>query len=71
MLVRPSSRLLAIHSAIAHILHLSAAGRYIDKIFEDLKQDDIRADGSTELGYLIKLRVQGWWNGKFVPMDSP
>jgi hypothetical protein len=60
----PSPRLLAVHSAIAHILHLSAAGRHIDKILEDLDQMDIKADGSTDLGHLAKLRVQGWWNGQ-------
>lgn len=32
----PSPRLLAIHSAIVHILHMSAAGRYIDSVLEDL-----------------------------------
>jgi hypothetical protein len=60
----PSPRLFAVHSAIAHILHLSAAARHIDKILEDLDQRDIMADGSTELGYLAKLRVHGWWNGQ-------
>lgn len=60
----PSRRLLAVHSAIAHILHLSAAGRHIDKILEDLDQRDIMADGSTELGHLAKLRLQGWWSGQ-------
>lgn len=60
----PSPRLLALHSAIAHILHLSAAAHHIDKILEDLDQRDIMADGSTELGYLAKLRVHGWWNGQ-------
>jgi len=60
----PSSRLLAVHSAIAHILHLSAAGRHIDRILEDLDQDEIKSDGSTELGYLASLRLQGWWNGQ-------
>ena len=60
----PSPRLLAVHSAIAHILHLSTAGYYIDKILEDLDEKDISPDGSTELGYLVGLRVQGWWTGR-------
>jgi hypothetical protein len=34
------------------------------RILEDLDQRDIMADGSTELGYLAKLRVHGWWNGE-------
>jgi len=53
----PLPRLLGIHRAIAHILHLSAAGDYIDKILLDLEQSNVRADGSTELGRLLKLRL--------------
>jgi hypothetical protein len=60
----PSPRLLAVHSAIAHILYLSAAGRYIDSILEDLDKGDISADGSTPLGLLATLRFQGWWDGQ-------
>ena len=60
----PSPRLLAVHCAIAHILHLSAAGRHIDRILEDLNQGDIMADGSTPLGYFTQLRVQGWLDGR-------
>lgn len=60
----PSPRLLAVHSAIAHILHMSAAGRYIDGILEDLDQHEISADGSTKLGQLVDLRLTGWWNGQ-------
>lgn len=60
----PSPRLLAIHRAIVHILHLSAAGSHIDKILGDLDEGDVRADGSTQLGYLARLRVHGWWDGR-------
>jgi hypothetical protein len=42
MIDPPSPQLLAVHSAIAQILHLSAAGRYIDNILENLDQKDIR-----------------------------
>jgi hypothetical protein len=59
----PSSRLLAVHRAIALILHLSAAGSYIDRILRDLDEIDIEKDGSTELGRLMELRLGGWWNG--------
>ena len=59
----PSGRLLAIHRAIALILHLSAAGSYIDDILRDLDELDVKSDGSTELGRLIGLRLGGWWNG--------
>ncbi|UZP37066.1 hypothetical protein NXS19_004882 [Fusarium pseudograminearum] len=52
----PSARLLAVHRAIAHILHLSAAGDYIDHILRDLDEFGIRADGSTDLSRLLKVR---------------
>ncbi|KAI8647990.1 HNHc domain-containing protein [Fusarium keratoplasticum] len=56
----PSARLLAIHNAIAHILHLSAAGNYIDRILRDLEEHGVREDGSTDLGRFVKLRLNGW-----------
>lgn len=56
----PSPSLLAF---TAPLLHLSAAGGYIDKILEDLDQREIMADGSTELGRLTNLRIQGFWDG--------
>ena len=59
----PSPRLLAIHRAIALILHLSAAGGYIDDVLRDLDELEVKNDGSTELGCLIGLRLGGWWNG--------
>ena len=59
----PSPRLLAIHNAIGHILHLSAAGSYIDKILKDREERGIRADGSTEIGLLVGLELHGWSSG--------
>uniref|UniRef100_A0A0B7KKY2 HNH nuclease domain-containing protein n=1 Tax=Bionectria ochroleuca TaxID=29856 RepID=A0A0B7KKY2_BIOOC len=59
----PSPRLLAVHRAIAHILHLSAAGDYIDKLLRDMDGKGIQADGSTELDRLVKLRLGGWLDG--------
>ena len=56
----PSARLLAIHNAIAHILHLSAAGNYIDRILRDLEEHGVREDGSTDLDRFVKLRLNGW-----------
>ncbi len=56
----PSPRLLALHSAIGHILHLSGAGRYIDRILRDAEWKDTQADGSTELGHLVSLGLHGW-----------
>jgi hypothetical protein len=60
----PSPRLLAIHSAIAHILHLSAAGDYIDEILRDMERAEelgAQTDGSTDLGRLVYLRM--WLDG--------
>lgn len=56
----PSSRLLALHYAIAHILHLSGAGEHIARIIKDMEWKDTRADGSTELGRLVTLGLGGW-----------
>ena len=59
----PSLRLLAIHRAIALILHLSGAGEYIDEILRDMSEPMVKSDGTTELGRLVSLRLGGWWNG--------
>lgn len=59
----PSPRLLAIHSAIARILHFSAAGEYINRILRDAEEHGIKADGSTELGRLVNLGLGGWVDG--------
>ncbi|EJT79543.1 hypothetical protein GGTG_04628 [Gaeumannomyces tritici R3-111a-1] len=53
----PSSRLLAIHRAIAHILHLSGAGDYIDWVLRDAEENGVRSDGSTALGLLVSARL--------------
>jgi hypothetical protein len=60
----PSPRLLTVHRSITRILHLSAAGGYINRILEDLDRKDTTEDGSTELGHLVELRLGGWWNGQ-------
>ncbi|OAA53446.1 hypothetical protein SPI_09374 [Niveomyces insectorum RCEF 264] len=60
----PSPRLLAVHRAIAQILHLSAAGEYIDHVLRDMETNLVRADGSSELGRLVGLRLGGWIDGK-------
>ncbi|OAA50504.1 hypothetical protein NOR_00954 [Metarhizium rileyi] len=56
----PSPRLLAIHRAIAHILHLSAAGLYIERILQDAEEQNVQVDGSTALDKLVQLRLSGW-----------
>lgn len=59
----PSPRLLAVHRAIAHILHLSGAGRYIDHIVRSMDEQEARSDGSTDLGSLVRLRALAWIAG--------
>jgi hypothetical protein len=53
----PSSRLLAVHRACALILQLSGAGEYIDKVLRDQADQHVRADGSTELGSILTLKL--------------
>ncbi|KIH95186.1 hypothetical protein SPBR_03545 [Sporothrix brasiliensis 5110] len=59
----PSPRLLAVHRAIAYILHLSGAGDYIDAILRDMDNSMVRADGSSELGRMVSLVLGGWLEG--------
>ena len=56
----PSQRLLAVHRAIAFIIKLSGTGGYIEDILRDLEGGNVRADGSTNLGQIMKLRLGGW-----------
>ncbi|EEP80427.1 predicted protein [Uncinocarpus reesii 1704] len=59
----PSPRLLALHRAIAHILHLSGAGEYIDKILRDFEEAGVQEDGTTELSRLVNWKATGWLDG--------
>ncbi|KAI0423039.1 hypothetical protein F5X98DRAFT_360154 [Xylaria grammica] len=62
--IDPSSpRLLAVHRAIAHILHLSGAREYIDRLLRDMDEKGILGDGSTDVGRLVKLSLSGWLDG--------
>jgi len=54
----PSERLLALHSAIGHILHLSGAGDYIEVILRDIEDGVVREDGSTQLGDVLRMALQ-------------
>ncbi|KAJ9490486.1 hypothetical protein VN97_g2770 [Penicillium thymicola] len=53
----PSPRLLDVHRAIALIMKLSAAGEYIERVLRDMEELEVRADGSTHLGYLLTGEV--------------
>ncbi|EEP81061.1 predicted protein [Uncinocarpus reesii 1704] len=57
MINAPSPRLLALHRAIAHILHLSGAGEYINKILQEFEETGAQKDGSTDLGRILTLRL--------------
>lgn len=46
----PSVQLLAVHRAICPILHLSAAGNYINSTLRDMDDGTVQANGSTRLG---------------------
>lgn len=54
----PSQRLLALHSAIGHVLHLSGAGEYIQVLLRDMEDGVVRGDGSTQLGDLLSIALQ-------------
>lgn len=59
----PSPRLLAIHHAVARILHLSGAGDYIDHIIQEMEEVAIKENGSTALGHYVRLKIDGWLDG--------
>lgn len=55
----PSPQLLKIHSAIGRILHLSAAGDYIDQFIRDLEEmegGETAQNGSTRLDEFVRFR---------------
>ena len=54
----PLERLLRLHSAIGHILHLSGAGEYINVILKDMEDGAVQEDGSTQLGALVNVALQ-------------
>lgn len=45
---------------VAHILHLSAADDYSDKLLEGLEDNNVWAGGSIDLRCMIGLRLGGW-----------
>ncbi|KAI9678435.1 MAG: hypothetical protein M1829_002033 [Trizodia sp. TS-e1964] len=60
----PSPRLLAVHKALARIMHLTAAGEKITRLFRDSPDTDIAADGTTDLGALLTV-------GFFTKLTNP
>lgn len=54
----PLERLLELHSAIGHVLHLSGAGDYINDILRSMEDGGVvREDGSTQLGALVNAAL--------------
>ncbi|CBF77053.1 hypothetical protein AN4657.2 [Aspergillus nidulans FGSC A4] len=56
----PSPELLRIHGAIGRILHLSAAGEYIDEFIRDLEEmesGEVMQNGTTRLDDYVRFRV--------------
>ncbi|KAI0004738.1 hypothetical protein F4779DRAFT_599481 [Xylariaceae sp. FL0662B] len=51
--------MLAIHGAITHIFHSSAARDYIDKMFRDMEENEVQSDGSTPLGRFVSPEISG------------
>jgi hypothetical protein len=37
--------------------------RDIDRILKDMEDPIVKSDGTTKLGYLVSLRLGGWWDG--------
>ncbi|KAK4443399.1 hypothetical protein QBC34DRAFT_311100 [Podospora aff. communis PSN243] len=54
----PSERLLALHSAMSHILHLSGAGDYVQAMLNNMETGVVQSDGSTQLGVLVGLALR-------------
>ncbi|KAK9476547.1 hypothetical protein V1514DRAFT_321989 [Lipomyces japonicus] len=53
----PSRERLGIHRAIARILHLSAAGEYIDTFLEHMEDYTVAKNGSSPLDKYVRLRL--------------
>jgi hypothetical protein len=56
----PSPQLLEIHRAIGHILHLSAAGEYVNEFIrdmEDLEEGEVCSNGSTRIADHVRYKV--------------
>ncbi|KAG0158382.1 hypothetical protein PDIDSM_5896 [Penicillium digitatum] len=56
----PSPQLLELHRVIGRILHLSAAGEYIDKLvrdMEDMEAGGVCSDGSTRIDDYVRYRL--------------
>ena len=53
----PCPRLLRIHRVVAEILHLSAAGEYIDRMIRESEEPSARADGTTDIGAILAMKL--------------
>ena len=65
----PSRQLLEVHRAIAHILHHSAAGDYIDRLIrdmEDLQGEEVCPNGSTRLDEYVHFKIMSQFDGMII-----
>jgi hypothetical protein len=54
----PDPRLLAVHAAIANILHVTGRGELVDRIAQDYKENSMLArDGRTDLARLFSVSL--------------
>ncbi|GBF64422.1 hypothetical protein TMEN_7124 [Trichophyton mentagrophytes] len=63
----PLPRLLALHRTIALIINLSGAAEPINKILRDMEDLAVSASGTTELGQLVTLKMNGWFYIPVIP----
>lgn len=61
----PSVDLLNIHHAIARILHLSAAGDFIDKFLRDMEMEggQVMSDGTSRIDEYVCFKLAGCLDG--------
>ncbi|KAE8334490.1 hypothetical protein BDV24DRAFT_145785 [Aspergillus arachidicola] len=65
----PSVDLLKIHHAIAKILHLSAAGGFIDEFLKDMEEEmeggQVKSDGKSRIDDYVRFKLAGCLDGCF------
>lgn len=53
----PSPYLLRVHAACGRLIYLTGHAEYIGSIFREWERGNVRADGSTDLGALVGMRL--------------
>ncbi|PWY91464.1 hypothetical protein BO94DRAFT_462542 [Aspergillus sclerotioniger CBS 115572] len=68
----PSVDLLKIHHTIAKILHLSAAGEFIDKFLRDMEEMEggqVMSNGTSRIDEYVRFKLAGCLDGCFEEMS--